>query len=121
VTKWTIARAQELGEEIDAAEAVGRYQAAWKCSQTPAKQPVRKDPTTGKVCGRNYYLPEMLRSMPRLVKGSRSYLERHDFEIPLPGIMGGFLLRNWSFRRKSGRFLFPPNRSSDLLLAVASE
>lgn len=32
VTKWTIDRARELGEEIDATEAVRRYKAAWKCS-----------------------------------------------------------------------------------------
>src|ERR1700730_3760555 len=74
VSKWTIARARELGEEIDAVEAVRRYKAAWKCSQMPAKQPIRKDPTTGMVCGRNHYLPEMLRHMPRFVKGSREYL-----------------------------------------------
>ncbi|HXM26950.1 MAG TPA: hypothetical protein VN957_13095 [Chthoniobacterales bacterium] len=85
VTKWTIARALELGEEIDAAEAVRRYKAAWKCSQMPAKQPIRKHPTTGMVCGRNYYLPEMLRSMPRLVKGSRPYLEWFEAEMNAAG------------------------------------
>jgi hypothetical protein len=51
----------------------------------PAKQPIRKDPTTGMVCGRNHYLPEMLRSMPRLVKGSRPYLEWFEAEINAAG------------------------------------
>jgi hypothetical protein len=85
VTKWTIARARELGEEIDAAEAVRRYKAAWKCSQMPAKQPIRKEPSTGMVCGRNHYLPEMLRSMPRLVKGERPYLEWFEAEMNAAG------------------------------------
>src|SRR5258708_14550728 len=85
VTKWTIARALELGEEIDAPEEVRRYNAAWKCSQMPAKQPIRKHPTTGMVCGRNYYLPEMLRSMPRLVKGSRPFLEWLEAEMNAAG------------------------------------
>jgi hypothetical protein len=85
VTKWTIARARELGEEIDAAEAVRHYKAAWKCSQMPAKQPIRKEPTTSKVCGRNHYLPEMLRHMPRFIKGSREYLAWFEAEMNTAG------------------------------------
>jgi hypothetical protein len=69
VVRWTIARARELGQEIDESEAVRLYKAAWKVSQDERKQPIRRDPVTGKVCGRNYYLPEMLRSMPRLERG----------------------------------------------------
>src|SRR6266481_9849728 len=60
-------------------------QSSLEMLRMPAKQPIRKHPTTGMVCGRNYYLPEMLRSMPRLVKGSRPYLEWFEAEMNAAG------------------------------------
>jgi len=74
VIKWTIARCLELGETIDATEANRRYKNAWKVSKTiKAKNPLRKDPATDNVCGRNYYLPSMLRWMPALTERTEEF------------------------------------------------
>jgi hypothetical protein len=85
VTKWTIAHALELGEEIDAVEAVRRYKGSWKCSEIKSKQPLWKDPATGKACGRNCYIPGMLRQMPKLERGSLKFLEWFDAEMSAVG------------------------------------
>jgi hypothetical protein len=55
-------------------------------------------------------------------KGSWSdQLDEKIRENAFPSIMGSFLLGDLEFWRKSSRFLLPPNRWRDPLLAVASE
>lgn len=85
LVKWTVDRALELGEEIDATEAIRRYKSAWKCSNVPGRKPLRKDPKTGLVCNRNHYLPHMFRWMPRLTEQTLDFWEWVEAEVKNAG------------------------------------